>query len=101
MQVNPQAEPSPPNQAFLEGLHALGYVEGRNVAIEWRFSEARVDSFPVLAAELARLPVDVIVTAGPAAIGAAKQATATIPIVMAISGDPVGGGLVALSLIHI
>ena len=95
LQVHPGLEPSPQNRAFLEGLRELGYVEGQTIAIEWRFSDGRAERFPELAAELVRLPVDVIVTADPAAISAAKQATSTIPIVMAVSGDPVGTGLIA------
>jgi len=76
-------------------LRELGYVQGQNIAIEYRFTEARPDRIANAAAELVRLRVDVIVTAGTVATRAAKEATtATIPIVMAIVADPVGSGLV-------
>ena len=81
--------------AFLQGLRELGYVEGQTIAIEYRFAEGRPERLPGLAAELVRLKVDVIVTAGPPAPEAAKQATSTIPIVVAATGDPVAEGLVA------
>ena len=80
-------------EAFRQGLRELGYVEGKNIVIEWRYAEGKLDRLPALAAELVRLKVDVIVAAaGPAAIRAAKEATNTIPIVMAIRYDPVGNG---------
>ena len=82
-------------EAFRQGLRELGYVEGKNIVIEWRYAEGKLDRLPALAAELVRLKVDVIVTAGPAATRAAKEATATIPIVMAQDSDPVGNGFVA------
>ena len=82
-------------RAFQEGLRELGYVEGRNIAIEFRWAEGQYERLPGLAAELVRLNVNIIVAAGPNAIQAAKQATATIPIVMAAVGDPVGTGFVA------
>jgi putative ABC transport system substrate-binding protein len=85
---------APSIEAFGHGLRDLGYVEGRNITIEYRYAEGKVERFPDLAAELVRLKVDVIVAAGPA-IRAARQATTTIPIVMAVSGNPVGDGLVA------
>jgi len=81
--------------AFIEGLRELGYVEGRNITIEHRSSEGQFDRLPDLAADLVRLQVDVIVTGGPPAPLVAKQATSTIPIVFAVSGDPVAEGLVA------
>jgi putative ABC transport system substrate-binding protein len=87
--------PGPFAQAFRQGLRDLGYVEGENIAIEYRWTEGRDDRLPELAAELVRLPVDVLVTPGSRASRAAKQATSTIPIVMAHVGDPVGTGLVA------
>jgi putative ABC transport system substrate-binding protein len=82
-------------EAFRQGLRELGYVEGQNIATEYRFAEGRPERLPALAAELVRLKVDVIVTAGTPAPLAAKQATSTIPIVFAVAGDPVGEGLVA------
>jgi putative ABC transport system substrate-binding protein len=82
-------------EAFREGLRELGYVEGKTIAIEYRFAEGRPERLPALAAELVRLKVDVIVTGGPPAPEDAKQATSTIPIVFAVAGDPVGEGLVA------
>ncbi|MBI4587996.1 MAG: ABC transporter substrate-binding protein [Candidatus Rokubacteria bacterium] len=80
--------------AFLQGLRELGYVEGQTVAIEYRWAEG-MEQLPALAAELARLPVDVIVTVSTPAVQAAKLATTTIPIVIAIAADPVATGLVA------
>jgi len=82
-------------EAFRQGLRELGYVEGQNIAIEYRFAERRPERLPALAAELVRLKVDVIVTAASPAPEAAKQATSAIPIVFAVSGDPVAVGLVA------
>ena len=79
---------------FVEGLQQLGYVEGRNIVIERRFSEGKAERLPDLAAELVRLKVDVIVAAAYTA-DAAKGATSTIPIVMTNNGDPVGSRLVA------
>ncbi|MGH9426005.1 MAG: ABC transporter substrate-binding protein [Terriglobia bacterium] len=81
--------------SFRQGLRELGYVEGKNIVIEWRSAEGNFDRLPALAAELVRLKVDIIVTTGAAPNRAAKEATATIPIVMAQSGDPVAEGLVA------
>jgi putative ABC transport system substrate-binding protein len=82
-------------EAFRQGLRELGYIEGQNIAIEYRFAEGRPERLPALAAELVRLKVDVIVTAAPAAPEAAQRATNTIPIVFAVVGDPVAVGLVA------
>jgi putative ABC transport system substrate-binding protein len=81
--------------AFVQQLGELGWVEGRTVAIEYRWAEGRGERFPEVAAELVRLKVDVIVTGGTAAVMAAKQSTSVIPIVFATVGDPVGAGLVA------
>jgi len=81
-------------QAFRQGLRELGYVEGQNIRFEARWAQGRLDRLPGLAAELVRLPVDVIVTGGGEAARAAKQATSTIPIVMASGGDPVKLGVV-------
>jgi putative ABC transport system substrate-binding protein len=82
-------------EAFHQGLRELGYVEGKNIVIEWRSAEGKLDRAPALAAELVRLKVDVIVTGGPQSTRAAKEATITIPIVMAFDNDPVGNGFVA------
>src|SRR5499425_2306862 len=82
-------------EAFQHGLRELGYVEGKNIVIEWRSADGKPDRLPELAAELVRLKVDVIVTGGATATRPAKEATATIPIVMAQGGDPVGAGLIA------
>ena len=85
---------SPRTKAFLDGLKDLGYVEGRTIAIEWKWGDDRVDAFPERAAELVRSNVDVIVTGGTPAAKALKATTQTIPIVMAVVGDPVAAGLV-------
>src|SRR5262249_14285513 len=82
-------------EAFRQGLRELGYTEGKNIIIEWRSAEGKNDRLPALAAELVRLKVDVIVTAGPTQTHAAKAATSTIPIVMTNDGNPVGDGFVA------
>ena len=79
--------------AFVRRLGELGWIDGRNVAIEYRWAEGRSDRYVEFAAELVRLKVDVIVTGG-SAIPAARQATLTIPIVFALAVDPLGGGLV-------
>ena len=81
--------------AFFDALRDLGWVEGRNVLIERRYAENQLERLPVLAAELVRLNVDVIVGSGTLAPLAAKRATSTIPIVMTAAGDPLGSGLVA------
>jgi ABC-type uncharacterized transport system substrate-binding protein len=81
--------------AFRRGLRELGYVEGQNFTIEYRSADGRRERFPDLAAELVRLKVDVILTRGTPAVMAAKNATATIPVVMAASGDPVLSGVVS------
>jgi putative tryptophan/tyrosine transport system substrate-binding protein len=86
-------------EAFRQGLRELGYVEGKNIVIEYRYAEGKADQLAGLAAELVRLKVDIIVTGGPTATRPAKEATVTIPIVMAQDGDPVGNGFVA-SLAH-
>jgi putative tryptophan/tyrosine transport system substrate-binding protein len=81
--------------AFRQGLRELGYVEGKNIVIEFRSAQGEQDRLPALVAELIRLKIDVIVSAGPAVTRSAKQATTTIPIVMASDDDPVGSGFVA------
>ena len=81
--------------AFVHRLHELGWIDGRTIAIEVRWAEGRNERFAEIAAEFVQLKVDVIVTAGTAAVIAAKQATSVIPIVFAVAGDPVGTGLVA------
>jgi ABC-type uncharacterized transport system substrate-binding protein len=86
---------SPRTEAFREGLRDLGYVEGKNIVIEYRYAEEKLDRLPALAAELVRLKVDVIVTAAPLPTRAAKEATVTIPIVMTQDHDPVANGFVA------
>ena len=86
-------------EALRQGLRELGYEEGENIVIEYRWAEGKFNRLPDLAAELVRLKVDVIVAAGPADTRAAKEATNTIPIVMGFDNDPVGSGFVA-SLAH-
>ena len=81
--------------AFRQGLRELGYVEGKNIVIEWRYAEGKRERLAELAAELVRLKVDIIVTAGPTTTSAVKEATSTIPIVMGLDPDPVGNGFVA------
>src|SRR5215469_2239349 len=82
-------------QAFRHALRELGYVEGQNIAYEYRYGEGAPDRLAAVAAELVRRPVDVIATYGTPPTQAAKEATASIPIVMVGVGDPVGVGLVA------
>ncbi len=82
-------------KALDEGLRELGYVEGRNVMFERRFAEGRQERLPALAADLVRLKVDTLVTGSNPVIAAVKQASATIPVVMAVSRDPVSAGFIA------
>lgn len=82
-------------EAFRQGLRELSYVEGKNIVIEWRSADGKLDRLPALAAELVRLKVAVIVTSGGAPTRRAKEATSTIPIVMTNDPDPVGDGFVA------
>jgi len=82
-------------EAFREGLRELGYIEGKNIIIEWRSAEGKIERRSEIAAEFVRLKVDVIVSAGPTVTRAVKEATSTIPIVMAQDPDPVGSGFVA------
>jgi putative ABC transport system substrate-binding protein len=89
--ANPQG---PSGEALRQGLKDLGYLEGKNIVMEYRYSEGRDDRIPSLVAELVQLKVDVLVSPLPAAVRAAKQATTTIPIVMMTTEDPVAAGLV-------
>jgi len=89
------ASPDPYYDAFVQGMRDLGYVEGRNLLIEWRFAEGKFDRIAELAAELVKLNVEVIVTHGTPQAQALKRATAVIPIVFTAVGDPVGTGLAA------
>jgi putative tryptophan/tyrosine transport system substrate-binding protein len=93
------AAPTPPYAHLMEALrqrlHDLGYVEGKNLAIEYRWADGKYERLPSLAAELLRLKVEIIVTQGAPAAKAAKDATRTVPIVMVIAGEPVATGLVA------
>src|SRR5215813_9913485 len=82
-------------EAFLSGLRDHGYIEGQNIRIEYRWAQGQYANLPALAADLVQRKVDIIVTQGTPAALAAKQATTTIPIVMAIVGDPVDSGIVA------
>src|SRR6266536_5446820 len=82
-------------EAFRQELSKLGWVEGKNITIEYRFAEQKPERLPELAADLVRLNIDLILTTGGPQQSAAKKATSTIPIVMANSGDPVDAGLVA------
>jgi ABC-type uncharacterized transport system substrate-binding protein len=82
-------------EAFRQGLRALGYIEGKNIVIEWRSAEGKADRLPSLATVLVRLKSEVIVTGGPLPTRAAKEATTTIPIVMTQDPDPVANGFVA------
>jgi putative tryptophan/tyrosine transport system substrate-binding protein len=93
--VVPQNNSSPLLEDFRQGLRDLGYVEGKNIQLEIRWGEGRLERMPALAAELVRMKVDVIVAVSSPSVRAAKEATQTIPIVMPLSSDPVGDGLVA------
>ena len=97
--ISPGAASDPVRQgrleAFRQGLRDLGYVEGRNIAIESRWAEGKYDRYPALAADLVRLKVHVIVAVGGRASQVAQQATSTIPIIMSVVIDPVGAGLVS------
>jgi putative ABC transport system substrate-binding protein len=81
--------------AFRQGMRELGYAEGKDLSIEWRYAHGKIDRLPLLAAELVRVKVDVILTGGPAVNRFAKEATTTIPIVLSFDNDPVGNGFAA------
>src|SRR5262249_19708453 len=85
---------SPATEAFERGLRELGYVEGKNIVIEWRLAQGKFERLPAPAADLVSLNVDVIVAAASPYIRAAREATSSIPIVFALVGDPVGDGIV-------
>jgi putative ABC transport system substrate-binding protein len=89
------SEALPRTEAFRRGLRELGYVEGNNIVLEFRYAEGKFDRLPALAADLVHLKVDAIVTAGPSVTRPAKEATAAIPIIMTNDSDPVGSGFVA------
>jgi putative ABC transport system substrate-binding protein len=93
--LNSTSANSPRIEAFRQGLRELGYVEGKNIVIVYRYADGKLDRLPSLATELARTKVDIIVSGGATTTRAAKEATATIPIVMAQDPDPVGNGFVA------
>jgi putative ABC transport system substrate-binding protein len=80
---------------FLQGMRELGYVEGRDFAMEWRFVEGRFELYPVLAAELVRVQVDIVVAGNSAAVRAMQQASSSIPVIVVNANDPVGLGLIA------
>jgi putative ABC transport system substrate-binding protein len=86
---------SPRTDAFRQGLRDLGYAEGKNIVIEWRYAEGKLDRLDEFVVEFVRLNVDVIVTAAPSSTRAAKKATSRIPIVMAWDNDPVANGFIA------
>jgi ABC-type uncharacterized transport system substrate-binding protein len=94
-----RASPSETDEAFLEAFRKLGYIDGQNIKIQYRWAAGKVENLPQSAEELVRMQVDIIVAASTPAIQAAKKATKTIPIVMTGSADPVGTGLIA-SLAH-
>jgi putative ABC transport system substrate-binding protein len=95
MGVNTPSTQGQFTSAFLAGLSELGWREGHNVTIEYRWAEGRAERFAEIAAEFVRLKVDVIVTATTAPALAAMRATSVIPIVFAAAGDPIGAGLIA------
>ena len=94
LSANHPSTSSPRNDAFRQGLRELGYVEGKNVFIEYRYAEGKLDRLPALAADLVRLKVDIIMARGGQSIRAAKNATKAIPIVMIAVSDPVPLGFV-------
>jgi putative ABC transport system substrate-binding protein len=99
LEQNPNPAGASLTEAFRQGLRELGYIEGENIIIEWRSADASHERLAALASELVHLPVDLIVVRGNEPAQAAKDASPTMPVVMALSGDPVGTGVVA-SLAH-
>jgi putative ABC transport system substrate-binding protein len=93
--TNSRAAESTSIEAFHRGLQELGYVEGQNIMLEYRYADGNLEQLPPFAAELVRLNVAVIVTSGSPPTRAAQHATQTIPIVMTVVGDPIEGGFVA------
>jgi ABC-type uncharacterized transport system substrate-binding protein len=91
------SNPDPNANAFQKGLSDLDYVDGKNIVIDFRYAEGKTDRLTGLVAELIQLKVDILVSGTTIAIRAAKQATQTIPIVMAITGDPVADGLESIA----
>ena len=91
----PDPEPNSDTTPFLQAMRELGYVEGKNLVIDWRFADGDYDRLPAMAAELVKLKPDVIVAGASPAIRAAQKATTTIPIVFPNTGDPVSSGFVA------
>jgi len=94
-----RSSPEPRDEAFRQGLRDLGYIESKNIVIEYRYAQGKIEQLPGFVAEMIRLNVDVIVATGTPAAQRAKEATGTIPIVIATGDDPVEMGLVA-SLAH-
>src|SRR6266576_1030703 len=93
--ISGRSGPGPLDEVFKTSLRELGYVEGQNITITYRWAEEKLDRLPALAVELVQLKVDVIVTGGSGNTRAAKEATNAIPIVMAQDSDPIGNGFVA------
>ncbi|HEX7231695.1 MAG TPA: ABC transporter substrate binding protein [Candidatus Binatia bacterium] len=94
VQAPPEALVAARTNAFRQGFHDLGYIEGKNIAIEWRYADGKVDRVPALVAAPLNLNVDVIVSGGWTVTRSAKEATKSIPIVMAQEADPLGNGFV-------
>ena len=95
LQAPPLSVVAARTDAFRQGLHDLGYIEGKNVVIEWRSADGKIERVPTIIAELIQLNVDIIVSGGSVVTQSAKKATKTIPIIMAQEADPVGSGLIA------
>ena len=94
LSVNSPSSEVTRTESFQQGLRELGYVEGKNIVIEWRYAQGKLDRLPVLAAELVSLNMDIIVTGGTGSTRSVNEATNTIPIVMTLDADPVGNGFV-------